>query len=107
MIQRREHAGFTLESRHTLAIMAERFREKLDCDVPAELRIGGLVDVTHAACPQVAGDFVVCESASDHGLTNLGRHSIKHPASSKSLIHREFRRSKPSEKSQWASNRVS
>src|SRR5262245_14483284 len=79
MIQRREHAGFTLESRHTLAVMAESFREKLDGNVPAELRIGGLVDITHAACPQVAGDFVVCESASDHGLTNLCGHSIKHP----------------------------
>ena len=32
----------------------------------AELRVRGLVDVSHAARPQMAGDLVMCELAADH-----------------------------------------
>jgi hypothetical protein len=67
MIQRRQHARFTLESRHALAVTTERFRKKLDRNIAAELRVGGLVNVAHAARSEVTRDLVVCEFGSDHG----------------------------------------
>jgi hypothetical protein len=42
VIQRGENSRFTLESRNTLRIVAERFGKKLDGDTAAELRICGL-----------------------------------------------------------------
>jgi len=40
----------------------------------AELRVGGLVDVSHAARTEMTRDFVMCEFGSDHvAHENLGR----------------------------------
>jgi hypothetical protein len=38
----------------------------------AKLRVGGLIDFTHAACTKVAGDFVVREFGSDHDVKTGG-----------------------------------
>ncbi len=66
MIQRREHARLALETRDTLGVAREFLGQHLDCDAAAELRIGSLVHVPHAAGADVRGDLVVCESAADH-----------------------------------------
>ena len=45
VIQRSQHAGFTLESRNTFGIVTECFREEFDRDTAGELRVGGLINV--------------------------------------------------------------
>src|SRR5262249_31632020 len=67
MIQRRQHAGFTLESRNTLGIVTECFREEFDGDTAAQLGIGGLIYVAHATRPDVTVDLVMCQFGSDRG----------------------------------------
>ena len=62
MVQRRQHARFTLEPRDALAVVAERFREELDGDGAPQLRVGGLIDLAHAAGTEMAGDLVVREA---------------------------------------------
>ena len=66
MIQRGQHARFALEPGNPVAVMAEGFREELDRDRASELRVGGLIDLAHAARAEVRCDFVVCEACSDH-----------------------------------------
>src|SRR5262245_28239751 len=74
MIQRSQHAGLILESRHALVIVTEDFREELDSDTAAQLGISCLIHFTHTTCSQMAGDLVVSESSSNHGVNeNLGR----------------------------------
>jgi hypothetical protein len=59
MIQRRQHAGFALESRHTFAVVTESLGKKPDGNTAAQLRVGSLIDLSHAARTQMAGDLVV------------------------------------------------
>src|SRR5262245_60051414 len=73
MVQRRQHARFTLESRNTFGIVAERFRETLDRNTAAELRVVGLIYVTHSAGSNVTCDFVVCEFRADHSVNEIWR----------------------------------
>jgi hypothetical protein len=49
MIQRRQHPRFALEPLYTFGIVAKHFRQKLDGNTAAQLRIGGLIHVTHSA----------------------------------------------------------
>src|SRR5262249_37208894 len=49
MIQRRQHAGFALESSHTFAVLTEGFRKKLDGDTAAQLCVSSLIHVAHSA----------------------------------------------------------
>ena len=50
-------------------IVRKGFGKELDRDTAAQLRVGGLIHLSHAACSQVAGDFVMCEFGSDHEVT--------------------------------------
>ena len=68
MIQGRQHARFTLESRHAFVVVAEGFGKELDGDTPAQLGVGGLIDVAHPARSQMLCDLVVCEFRSDHDV---------------------------------------
>src|SRR5262245_2410029 len=61
MIQGCQDAGFTLESRNTIGIVAERFGKELDRDTTSQLRIGSLIDIAHSAGSDVTSDLVMCE----------------------------------------------
>src|SRR5207244_4489266 len=64
MIQRCQQPRFTLEARDPIRIARECFGQDLDRYTSAQLRIGGLVDVTHAAGSNMTLDFVMRDSAS-------------------------------------------
>src|ERR1700674_550579 len=82
MIQCCQHSCFAFKSCRSIRIVRECFRKEFDCHTTAELRVGGLIDLSHAACSQVAGYFVVCEFCSDHGCDDeLLADSIKLPVS--------------------------
>ena len=66
MIQRRQHARFALESRHSVRLVAEGFGKELDGHTSPQLRVGGLIDVTHSPAAQVRRNLVVCELGSNH-----------------------------------------
>ena len=53
--------------------MTERFREEFDGNAAAELRVGGLVYISHTARPNVTGDLVMSEFCSDHGVREIWR----------------------------------
>jgi hypothetical protein len=71
MIQRRQNAGFTLESRHTFAVVTESLRKKLDGNTAAQLGVGSLIDLSHAARTQMAGDLVMYEIGADHDVMKI------------------------------------
>jgi hypothetical protein len=73
MIQRRQHARFTLKSRNAFAVVTEGFGQKLDGDTAAQLRIGGLIDISHSTRSDVTRDFVMCELAANHGVNEIWR----------------------------------
>ena len=56
----------TLESRDTFGIAGERFRQEFDGDIASELRIGGLINVAHAARSKVARNLEMRQPAADH-----------------------------------------
>jgi len=54
--------------------VGEAFRKKLDGDVASELRVGRLIDVSHTARTEMAGDFVMRELCSNHwSIENAAR----------------------------------
>ena len=59
MIQRRQHAGFTGESRYAFVIITEGLRHKFDGDAASQLRVRGLIHLSHTARSEVTGDLVV------------------------------------------------
>ena len=69
MIQRCQNARFALETFCSFGVMGERIRKQLDRNTTAQPGVGCLIHLAHAACSQVAGDFVMCEFRSDHVRT--------------------------------------
>jgi hypothetical protein len=65
MIQRREHFGFTLESRDPIRIGGDRRRQNLDGDIALQLGIRRAVDLSHAACADWRGDIVDAEARAE------------------------------------------
>src|SRR5262245_10311368 len=74
MIQRGKNASFPFESRNAIPITSERFGKKLNGHTSTQLRVRGLIHVTHPTRTEVRGDFVVGDSRSNHGA-NLTRAS--------------------------------
>src|ERR1051325_2601760 len=68
MVQRCKHARFALETRQAVVVVTERFRNELDGNTAAKLRVSGLIHVSHATRTEMAGDLVMCEFGSDHGV---------------------------------------
>jgi hypothetical protein len=66
MIQGRENSRLAFKSCRSIRIVRESFRKKFDRHAAAQLRVRSLIHLSHAACSQVAGDFVMCEFGSDH-----------------------------------------
>ena len=73
MIQRCQHTRFPLESGRPVIVVTQGFRKKFDRHAAAKFRVGGLIHLTHPACPQVAGDLVVCELGSNHDISKVRR----------------------------------
>ena len=69
----------TPETRKPFGIGSECGRKKFDRDAAAQLRIGGLIHLSHSARSQVAGDFVVCEFGSDHDVTKVAERILSEP----------------------------
>ena len=58
MVEGREQAGLTLESRETIGIARHRRGQDLDGDVSTEDRVVGAIDLTHAARTKRGQDVV-------------------------------------------------
>jgi hypothetical protein len=61
-------AGFAIESRSSIGVIRECFRQYLDCDLASQFRVSGLIHLAHSTCSQVAGDLVMREPGSDHWI---------------------------------------
>ena len=63
MVQCREDFGFALEACQPVGICRNGLRQNLDRDLPLQVRIGGAIDLTHAAHADLGGDFIRAESS--------------------------------------------
>src|ERR1700736_4767960 len=66
MIQGRGCSSFTLEPLKRLRIVCQFFREKLQCDVAAELQVFRLIHHTHTATAEFLEDAVMRDGLADH-----------------------------------------
>ncbi len=71
MIQRRGRARLALEALDGDRVCQQPRREELDGDLPAEPRVFGAVDDTHAAFADLVNDPVVRDSLADHWPAKL------------------------------------
>ena len=62
MIERREHFGLALEAREAIRIRRQRRRQDFDRHLTLQLRIGGAVDLSHAAYAEQSDDFIRAEA---------------------------------------------
>jgi len=58
MIQRRDGAGFQLETPQPVGIARKRLRQNLDGHLAIEARIAGTIHLSHAACAQRRQNFI-------------------------------------------------
>ena len=61
MIERGQHLRFPLKAREALRVLDEGVGEDLQRDIAVELRVTGLVHLSHPACPELLGDDVLSE----------------------------------------------
>ena len=52
-----------LEPRETLCVGGERLRQDFDRDWAVQVRVGGLIDLTHPAHADLGADFVRAEAS--------------------------------------------
>ena len=69
MIQGRKDLRFPLETSQALSILRELLGENFDGDFALQLRVDSAVNLSHPAASQLADDFVVGKSFSDHRQT--------------------------------------
>lgn len=67
VIQRREHMRLTPKPCQAFGIVGECGGQQLDVDTATQLRVCGLIHLSHAAGSEVPHDLVMCEFGSDHG----------------------------------------
>ncbi len=65
MVQACQDFGFTLKPCQSLRVSRERFGEDLQRDLAIQLRIGGLIDLSHAALADEGGHVVVGDAGTD------------------------------------------
>jgi hypothetical protein len=58
VVQRRQHLGFALESRHPRGVADELIRQHLEGHRALEAAVRRTIDVAHAALPNQGGHFV-------------------------------------------------
>ena len=79
MLERREHARFSLEPRHPLGIGSKVIRQDLDGDLSAEPRVFGTVDLSPAAGTEFGSDLEVRPCTADQSRRILSRGFLGHP----------------------------
>ena len=62
MVEAGEDLGLPLEPGEAIRIWGEGVGEDLQGDLPVELRVGGLPDLSHAPLPEEGSDVVVPET---------------------------------------------
>ena len=65
MVQAGQHLRFPLKPSEPIRVRGEGVGEDLQRDVVAELRVGGAIDLAHAAFADESGDVVMCEPGAD------------------------------------------
>ena len=65
MVQAGQHLRFPLKPSEPIRVRGEGVGEDLQRDVAAELRVGGAIDLAHAAFADESGDVVMCEPGPD------------------------------------------
>ena len=63
MVQRREDCGLALEPGEPLGVLCELFGQHLDRDVASQARVGGAIDLAHAAHAEWGDDLVRAEAS--------------------------------------------
>jgi hypothetical protein len=58
MVQRGQDLGFAMEAREAIGIRGDGCRQQLDGDLPFQPRVGGAIDLAHAALAEQGGHFV-------------------------------------------------
>ena len=69
--QRRGGARLTLKAIDRARVLQQLGREKLDRHLPAQARVLGTIDDTHAAFADLLGQPVVCDGFADHQAGNI------------------------------------
>ena len=72
MMELGEELRFTLEPRQALPVFGERRRQDLDRHLALEARVGGAVDLAHAALADLGEDLVGAEA----GAGREGAHRV-------------------------------
>ena len=65
MVEAGEYLRLSLESRQPIRVSRKRLRQDLQCHLPVQLGIGGLIDLSHTPLTNEGGDVVVAESGAD------------------------------------------
>ena len=65
MVERRQHLRFTLEAGQPVRVCGEGVGQHLECNVPVEGCVPGLIDLSHPAFADQGGDVVVAEPGAD------------------------------------------
>ena len=67
MVQRRQRAGFAMKAGQALVVLGEVVGQDFQRHLTSEFGVARQIDGSHAAFAEFAEDFVVRESATDHG----------------------------------------
>ena len=70
VVQRSQDFGFTLKTGEAVRISCDRFRQHLDGNLPLQVRVEGLIHLTHAALADLGGLFGRAETSA--GLQRRG-----------------------------------
>ena len=65
MVKAGEDLRLPLETSEAVRISRKRFRQERQCDLAAQLRVGGLPLFAHAVFADQGGDVVMAESVAD------------------------------------------
>jgi len=79
VVQGSEDLRLALEAGQAVGVGGEGLGQELESHVAAELRVGGAVNLPHAACAQGGGDAVVRERLSDQQASWPSRCSGRYP----------------------------
>ncbi len=65
MVQRRQHAGFALETSQPVAVRCEPRGQNLDGDIAAKLRVARAIDLAHPAGAEQGRDLMNADPLPD------------------------------------------
>jgi hypothetical protein len=62
VVERSQYFGFALKPGQSFGVRGKRVRQDLDGDLALQVRVGGLVHLTHATDANSGGDFIRTET---------------------------------------------